>query len=63
MQVEAIREFHGVEGSVSAGQIIDVTRSRARDLHARGLVRAVAAKKSEYPSNKKAATPKNKAKA
>lgn len=68
MKVEVVREHHGQDGSVSAGDIINVTSARASDLRKLGLVKAVSkaaktdGKKDQDPDNKKKTEPNNKSK-
>lgn len=63
VMVKPIRGFLGEEGDIAAGgPAFAVTRQRAADLKANGLVEDVSGEKAAAaPSNKKAAEPENKA--
>lgn len=65
VMVKPIRGFLGEEGDIAAGgPAFAVTRQRAADLKANGLVEDVGGEKAAAaPSNKKAAEPENKAQA
>jgi hypothetical protein len=74
VQVKAIRTFEGEEGFKSPGDKFEVTRQRAADLKANGLIKEIASadpaeekaapaadtKQAPEPSNKAAAKPANK---
>lgn len=61
VQVKAIRSFEGEEGFKTPGSaVFIVSRQRAADLKANGLVEEVSAKKAPEPENKMAAKAQNK---
>ncbi|MDG6079758.1 hypothetical protein E3U23_11215 [Erythrobacter litoralis] len=76
MKIKVLRDYSGAEGtdvdkSVHAGEVFSVSRARANELAANGLVEIVEeeegdvpdnpeAKQAEKPENKKAVEPKNK---
>lgn len=62
VKVKAVRTFEGDEGFKTPGSApFTVTRQRAADLKANGLVEEVGEKMSTEDENKQAAAPQNKA--
>lgn len=62
VMVQALRPFEGEEGFKSAeSKPFEVSRQRAADLKANGLVEEVGAKQAAEQENKQAPEPKNKA--